>query len=127
MFLRRSGGQSQFSTALAGQFSDHESLRELVPWMLAHLHERLRVEDLAEKAGISERHFTRVFREKTGYAPAAYLERLRVEAACRRLEESSRGTKEIALESGFSDADNMRRAFRRVLNTTPEQFRQHFT
>jgi transcriptional regulator GlxA family with amidase domain len=127
MFLRRPGGQSQFSTALAGQFSDHELLKELVPWMLAHLHEKLRIEELAARAGLSERHFTRVFRERTGHSPATFLERLRVESACRRLEESSRGTKEIAAETGFSDADSMRRSFRRVLNTTPEAYRQHFS
>jgi transcriptional regulator GlxA family with amidase domain len=126
MFLRRSGGQSQFSAALSGQFADNESLKELVPWMLANLKESLRVEDLAARVGMSERHFTRIFRERTGYSPATYLERLRVETACRRLEESSRGTKEIAAECGFGDPDRMRRAFRRVLDTTPELFRQHF-
>jgi transcriptional regulator GlxA family with amidase domain len=126
MFLRRPGGQSQFSTALAGQVSDWEPLRELVPWMLAHLEEPLRVEDLATQAGMSVRHFTRVFAERTGYSPAVYLERLRVEAGCRRLEESSRGTKEIAAQCGFGDADRMRKAFRRVLNTTPEMYRHVF-
>jgi len=126
MFLRRPGGQSQFSTALAGQFSDNETLKELIPWMLAHIEQPLRVEDLATQAGMSSRNFTRVFTDRTGYSPAAYLERLRVEAACRRLAESSRGTKEIAIQCGFRDADTMRKSFRRILNTTPELYRHVF-
>ncbi len=126
MFLRRPGGQSQFSTALAGQYSDNETFKELIPWMLGHLDQPMRVEDLATRAGMSVRNFTRVFTERTGYSPAAFLERLRVEAGCRRLAESSRGTKEIAIECGFRDADGMRKAFRRVLNTTPELYRQVF-
>ena len=77
MFLRRSGGQSQYSTALAGQSTDHEPFGDLIPWMLANLGERVRVEDLAARAGMSERHFSRVFRERTGHSPAAYHERLR--------------------------------------------------
>ncbi len=127
MFLRRPGGQSQFSTALAGQFSDNETFKELIPWMLAHIGESLRVEDLATQTGMSVRNFTRVFTERTGYSPAAFLERLRVEAGCRRLAESSRGTKEIAIECGFRDGDAMRKSFRRVLNTTPELYRQVFS
>ena len=127
MFLRRPGGQSQFSTALAAQLLDNDRFKDLIPWMLAHLQEPLRVEDLASQAGMSVRHFSRVFTERTGSSPAAYLEQLRVEASCRRLEESSRGTKEIAIECGFGDADGMRKAFRRVLNTTPELYRQLFS
>ena len=126
MFLRRPGGQSQFSTALAGQFSGHETFSELIPWMLAHLEQPLRVEDLATQAGMSVRNFARVFTERTGYSPATYLERVRVEAACRRLTESSKGTKEIATECGFRDADGMRKAFHRVLNTTPQLYRHAF-
>jgi AraC-like DNA-binding protein len=94
--------------------------------MLAHLEQPLRVEDLATQAGMSVRNFTRVFTERTGYSPAVYLERVRVEAACRRLAESSKGTKEIATECGFRDADGMRKAFRRVLNTTPQLYRHAF-
>lgn len=127
MFLRRPGGQSQFSTVLAGQFSDRETFSELVPWILAHLDQSLRVEELATQAGMSVRNFTRVFTERTGYSPASYLERVRVEAACRRLAESSKGTKEIATECGFRDADGMRKAFHRVLNTTPQLYRNAFS
>lgn len=126
MSLRRPGGQSQFSTALAGQFSGNETWSDLIPWMLAHLHQPLRVEDLAAKAGMSARNFTRVFTARTGYSPAAYIERVRVEAACRRLAESSKGTKEIATECGFRDADTMRKAFHRVLHTTPQLYRHAF-
>ena len=126
MFLRRPGGQSQFSTALAGQFSDRETFSELIPWLLAHLDQPLRVEDLATQAGMSVRNFARVFADRTGYSPATYLERVRVEAACRRLAESSKGTKEIATECGFRDADGMRKAFQRVLNTTPQLYRHAF-
>ena len=126
MFLRRPGGQSQFSTALAGQFSDHETFSELIPWLLTHLERPLRVEDLATQAGMSVRNFARVFADRTGYSPATYLERVRVEAACRRLAESSKGTKEIAIECGFRDADGMRKAFQRVLNTTPQLYRHAF-
>lgn len=127
MFLRRPGGQSQFSTALAGQFSDRETFSELIPWVLAHLDQPLRVEELATQAGMSVRNFTRVFTERTGYSPATYIERVRVEAACRRLAESSKGTKEIATECGFRDADGMRKAFQRVLNTTPQLYRHTFS
>jgi transcriptional regulator GlxA family with amidase domain len=75
---------------------------------------------------MSPRNFARVFRAQTGYTPARFVERLRVEAACRKLEQDGGGLKAIAAATGFGSADSMRRSFVRRLRVSPEQYRAHF-
>jgi transcriptional regulator GlxA family with amidase domain len=126
LFLRRPGGQSQFSAQLAAQAAEREPIRDLLAWIADHPGEDLSVESLAAEAGMSPRNFARVFAREVGTTPARYVERARVEAARRRLEESRRSLEEIAAACGFASADVFRRAFARTLHVTPAAYRTRF-
>ncbi len=119
MFLRRSGGQSQFSVLLSGEASAYKPIEELTEWMVQHLDHDLSVESLAERCRMSPRHFARVFAEEKGTTPARYVERLRVSTARTLIQDSGIALKEVAARTGFGSADSMRRAFRRVLAVSP--------
>jgi transcriptional regulator GlxA family with amidase domain len=94
--------------------------------MAEHLGEDLRVEALARRAAMSPRHFARVFVQETGTTPAKFVESLRLEAARRYLEDSTRGQKEISPLCGFSSAEVMRRTFLARLHITPGTYRRQF-
>ena len=126
LFLRRPGGQSQFSRSLAAQASARKPLSELLVWAVENLDKDLSVENLASRAAMSRRNFTRVFTAELSTSPAHYIEQLRVEAGRRLLEESRRSVEEIAFACGFSSAELMRRAFLRSIRTTPSQYREVF-
>ena len=126
LYLRRPGGQSQFSAALSLQSADRHPLHELQSWVLENLDKPLTVETLAGRASMSPRNFARVFSREMHMTPAKFVERLRVETARRRLEETDRGLKEIAHECGFGSAAAMRGVFQRQVGTAPGQYRQHF-
>jgi transcriptional regulator GlxA family with amidase domain len=126
MFLKRPGGQSQFSAQLALQTADREPLRELQAWIADHLAEELTVTALAEQVAMSERNFARVFTREVGLSPARFVERARVEGARRRLEESADGVDGIASHCGFGSAEVMRRAFLRLLGVPPSAYRGRF-
>ncbi|SPM43219.1 Transcriptional regulator GlxA family, contains an amidase domain and an AraC-type DNA-binding HTH domain [Mycobacterium numidiamassiliense] len=127
LFMRRPGGQSQFSTALAAQTADREPLRELQAWIVENLSADLSVEMLAERAHMSPRHFARVFSREVGQTPARYVEQVRVEAAQRRLEESTDSLEEIAGHCGFGSVNSMRRSFLRIRGIPPSAYRQRFS
>ena len=127
LYLRRPGSQAQFSVPLAAQATDRGSLRDLQMWMMEHLGDHLSVEALAKRVAMSPRHFARVFRAEMGVAPGAFVERLRIESARRRLEESKRSVEQIALDCGFGTADSLRRTFRRRLRVSPAAYRARFT
>ena len=126
MFLRRPGGQSQFSISLAGQTTAPRTMREFLGWLVENLHRRLSVADMASRAGMSERQFARVFAQELGTTPAAMLERLRVEAARRRLEANPQGLAGVAAACGFGSEEAMRRAFGRQIQTSPGLYRSRF-
>ncbi|HSV06921.1 MAG TPA: GlxA family transcriptional regulator [Candidatus Binatus sp.] len=126
MFLKRPGGQSQFSAQLAVQSADREPLRELQAWIADHLDGELAVPTLAAQVAMSERNFARVFRREVGCTPARFVERARVEGARRRLEESSDGVDVIAGQCGFASPEVMRRAFLRLLGVPPSAYRGRF-
>src|SRR5207302_2274483 len=100
LYLRRAGGQSQFSTALSLQASDRKQIEEIRSWTHDNLRQDLPVEKLAAKAGMSPRNFARVFLKDTGTTPARFVECLRVEAARRRLEESHDKLEKVANDCG---------------------------
>ncbi|MCQ4046472.1 GlxA family transcriptional regulator [Streptantibioticus rubrisoli] len=127
MFVQRPGGQAQFSTQLAAQRPIREPLRELQAWVADHLADDLTVRVLAERAGMSERNFTRVFRAETGRTPAAYVETVRVEAARALLETTDITVDAIARACGFGTAETLHRRFRHTLGVTPGQYRHHFS
>jgi transcriptional regulator GlxA family with amidase domain len=126
MFLVRPGGQAQYSHMLSHQAVTSQPLRELQVWMLQHLREPLTVESLAERIGMSARHFTRVCLRETGMNPGQFVDRMRVEAAQQIIDSSSRGLKEIAASCGFQSADAMRRTFLRVLGVTAAEYASRF-
>jgi transcriptional regulator GlxA family with amidase domain len=126
LYLRRPGGQSQFSAALSMQFSNREPLRELQAWILENLGASLDVQTLAQRVAMSPRNFARVFRKETGLTPGKYIDRLRVETARRRLEESRQSLKRIADECGFGTVSSMRTVFQKLIGIPPGQYRQHF-
>lgn len=127
MYLRRAGGQSQFSTALALQASDRRQIEELRSWAVEHLAENLCVENLASKAGMSPRNFARIFLKETGTTPARFIEKIRVEAARRRLEECDDSIEKIASDCGLGSVQALRRSFRRVLRVAPSEYRKSFS
>jgi transcriptional regulator GlxA family with amidase domain len=126
LYLRRPGGQSQFSAALSLQLTDRKPLRELEAWVLDHLNKPLTVPMLAERVAMSPRNFARVFTKEMKTTPAKFVERLRVEAARRRLEESRNSLETIAGECGFGNVNSMRNVFQRALNVAPGHYRRHF-
>ncbi|HEY5766402.1 MAG TPA: GlxA family transcriptional regulator [Candidatus Udaeobacter sp.] len=126
LYLRRPGGQSQFSAALSLQLTDRKPLRELETWVLDNLQKPLSVPLLAERVAMSPRNFARVFTKEMKTTPAKFIERLRVEAARRRLEESHNSMEMIAGECGFGNVNSMRNVFQRTLKIAPGQYRRHF-
>ncbi len=126
LYLRRPGGQSQFSAALSLQGTDRKPLRELEAWVLDHLDQPLTVPVLAQRVAMSPRNFARVFTKEMKTTPAKFVERLRVEAARRRLEESQNSMEMIAAECGFGKVNSMRNVFQRALKIPPGQYRRHF-
>jgi transcriptional regulator GlxA family with amidase domain len=126
MFLRRPGGQSQFSVQLSTQQADREPIRELQRWIADHLGVDLSVEALARRAAMSPRNFARVFTREVGVTPGQFVENSRVEAARRRLGESADGVDSIASECGFGTRESMRRAFIRTLHVPPSAYRSRF-
>jgi transcriptional regulator GlxA family with amidase domain len=126
VYLRRSGGQAQFSTLLAAQDAETEPIHDLLAWLPEHLNDDLTVSALAQRTHLSARQFNRVFKADTGTTPADHIEAIRTEAACRLLETTPAPIEEIARSCGFGNPETMNRTFRRRLNTTPGSHRQHF-
>jgi transcriptional regulator GlxA family with amidase domain len=126
MFLVRPGGQAQYSHMLSRQATTFEPLRELQVYMMENLRSNLSVEALAEKMGMSPRHFSRVCLRETKMNPGHLVERVRVEAAQQMIDISSKGLKEIADACGFGSADSMRRSFQRVLGITAAEYVDRF-
>jgi len=126
LYLRRPGGQSQFSAALSLQLTDRKPLLELEAWVLDNLQKPLTVPLLAQRVAMSPRNFARVFTKEMKTTPAKFVECLRVEAARRRLEESHNSMETIADECGFGNVNSMRNVFQRTLRIAPGQYRRHF-
>ncbi len=126
MFLRRPGGQSQFSVQLRAQAAERRGLRDLQAWIADHLGDDLSVPALARRARMSPRNFARAFRREVGATPAAYVEAQRVEAARRLLETADLSVAEVAAACGFGRVETMHRAFRRGVRVSPGQYRRHF-
>ena len=131
VFLNRPGGQSQFSAALEAQAAaaDGNAPNAFAPlhgWIAEHLTGDLRVERLAEQAAMSPRTFARIYAATMGLTPARMVEKIRVEAVRRILEETDVPIKRIASMCGFGQEERLRRAFARQVGTTPAEYRQRF-
>jgi transcriptional regulator GlxA family with amidase domain len=126
LFLRRPGDQAQFSAALASREPEREPLREVQRHALERPAGDLSVETLAARAHMSPRHFARRFRAEVGVTPARYVERVRLEAARRALEDTSAPIASVAVGCGFGTPETMRRAFLRALGVGPAEYRRRF-
>jgi transcriptional regulator GlxA family with amidase domain len=126
VFVRRPGGQSQFSAQLLAWPATTPSIAQLQHWLSDHLDADLSLAALAARAGMSTRNFTRTFRRETGTTPAAYVERLRIETARRLLETTGLTVETVAKQVGLHRPETLYRAFRRRVGTTPDRYRQHF-
>ncbi len=126
VFLKRPGGQSQFSAHLRAQLAEREPVRDLQVWIADNPAEDLAVPALARRAGMSARNFARVFTREVGATPARFVESARLDAARRLLEETSEGVEEVAAHCGFGSAEAMRRAFDRQLHVRPADYRRRF-
>jgi transcriptional regulator GlxA family with amidase domain len=126
LFVKRPGGQAQFSAHLAGQMAEREPLRDLQAWIPDNLTADLTVPALAARACMSDRNFARAFRNETGMTPAAYVEAARVESARISLETGGEPVEAVARRSGFGTVETMRRAFRRRLGVSPGSYRERF-
>lgn len=126
VFVRRPGGQSQFSAQLAAQLAERDALRDLQHFIAEHPEADLSVPALARRSHMSERHFARVFSSEVGTTPANYVEQARTEVARRLLEETGLGIEAVADGAGFGSVETMRRAVQRHLGVSPSDYRQRF-
>jgi transcriptional regulator GlxA family with amidase domain len=126
VYLHRPGGQSQFSTPMRAQVPRRDPLRELQSYIDTHPTADLSVPALARRAGMSERHFSRVFTEQTGVSPGRYVDRCRAEAARRLLETTDHPLDRVARESGHGSPETLYRAFRRHWKVSPGDYRRRF-
>lgn len=126
IYLKRPGGQSQFSAALTSQMRGSTGMRDIQSWLLANLDRPLRIPDMASHAGMSPRNFTRLFAAELGTTPASYLESVRCERAKALLLDSDLPLKAIAFRCGFTSDEQMRKAFLRRLSLTPRDYRDRF-
>lgn len=127
LFLKRPGGQSQFSDPLAAQTADTSgTFNDLHAWITTNLDTDLRVERLAERAGMSPRTFARIYTERIGRTPAKSVEMLRLDRARSLLENSDMALTRIVGQCGFGDEQRMRRVFQRHLQITPNEYRHRF-
>jgi transcriptional regulator GlxA family with amidase domain len=125
MYLKRPGGQSQFSVPLE-PVSATRRVEDLRHHIMRHIAQPLTVADLAAHAHLSERQLTRVFKSELGMTPSAYIESVRVELARNQLESTDATLERIVSVCGFGTTDTLVRAFRRRLDTTPTEYRRRF-
>jgi len=126
MYLKRPGGQSQFSASLQAQATEGRRLAPLLSWLTEHYRESISVETMASRAAMSARTFARVFLAETGDTPAYYLEKLRLEHASRLLETTGISLDSAARDCGFTGREQLRRAFQRHRGVTPQEYQKRF-
>jgi len=126
VFLRRTGNQAQYSAQLRTQVADRRPLRELQQYIADHPDADLSLAALADRLHMSPRHLGRVFCQEVGMSPGRYVERIRLETARRRLEESDHSVEAVALAAGFGSAETMRRVFVSNLAVSPTDYRRRF-
>ncbi|GGG61218.1 AraC family transcriptional regulator [Salipiger pallidus] len=127
MYLKRPGGQSQFSTVLTGQMSGASGVADVRSWASLNLEQPMTLDDLATRAGMSVRSFTRAFTAEVGLSPMAWLEQVRSDRARTLLLDGDLPLKAIAQRAGFRSDEQMRKVFRRRFSLSPRDYRARFT
>jgi transcriptional regulator GlxA family with amidase domain len=126
IFMRRPGGQSQFSTYIFSEAKTRKDFRGLQAWIVSNPQKDLSVEQLAERMSMSPRNFSRLFCQEIGLTPAKFVERVRLEAAKNMMLQTDLPMESVAVNCGFGNAEQMRRTFQRLLKTTPQEHRSYF-
>lgn len=126
VYLKRPGGQSQFSLHLTSQSTSHPRIREVQDWILCHVDAPHALAELARRAAMSERNFRRVFAREVGCSPTAFLESARLDAAKRLLEAGDLPLKSVAGRVGFASEQSLRTLFRKRLGVSPQDYRARF-
>ena len=126
LFLKRPGGQSQYSTFLSAQETGSERFRKLQLWVLENLTSDLSVSALAERMAMSPRNFARAFAVEAGQTPGKFIQQARLETARRMLEETDFHIDQVAWRCGYNNPETMRKAFARHLSVSPGDYRQRF-
>ena len=127
VYMKRAGGQEQYSEPLQFQTSATDRFADLAPWIMGHLRNDLSVEKLAERTCLSPRHFSRKFKTLFGDTPATFIENLRLDEARRRLTEKMQTIETVAGSVGFHSDDSFRRAFERRFGVNPSGYRRNFS
>jgi len=126
VFLKRSGGQKQYSEPLEFQINSTDRFADLASWMVEHMRGELSLAALAKRVCLSPRHFVRRFKQAFGGTPAAFVENLRLDEARRRLSERTQTIENVASSVGFQSDDVFRRAFQRRFGVKPSSYRSQF-
>ncbi len=126
VYVKRPGGQEQYSEPLQFQLQSRSRFADLLPWMLAHLDQDLSVDVLAERLCLCPRQFARRFRQEFHTSPASFVRRMRLDEARTRLSAPDCTVESVAQSVGFSHADNFRRAFERCFGVAPSEYRSKF-
>jgi len=126
VYMKRPGGQEQYSEPLQFQLQSRSRFGDLLPWMLAHLDQDLSVEALAARVSLCARQFSRRFTQEFGSSPALFVRRLRLDEARQRLSAPECTVDSVARSVGFSDGDNFRRAFEHCFGIPPSAYRGRF-
>ena len=126
VFMRRPGGQSQFSTYVLNEAKTRKDFRELQAWIVSNPNADLGVECLADKMAMSPRNFSRLFNDEVGISPAKFVERVRLEAARNMMVQTDQPIEAVAEKCGFHNSEQMRRSFQRLLKITPQDYRDKF-
>ncbi|HEX4223119.1 MAG TPA: GlxA family transcriptional regulator [Pseudonocardiaceae bacterium] len=127
MFLRRPANQTQFSAQLSAQVAHRAPLRDVQAWVTEHPEADLSVDTLAQRVGLSPRQFARAFAEEAGISPGRYVDKVRLEAARRHLEDTAADVGQVARTCGYGTPESMRRAFVRTIGVSPAEYRRRFT
>lgn len=127
VYLKRSGGQSQFSVHLASQNTNHAGIRQAQDWILSNIDQVMALPDLADRASMSERNFRRVFVKEVGMAPLDFIETVRLDTAKRLLEDADLPLKSIASRVGFASEQSLRKLFVRRMGIAPDDYRARFS
>lgn len=125
VYMRRSGESTQGSVYLDHRAHAHEGIHRVQDWIVAHPDQRVRVEDMAQRAALSPRHFTRLFKETTGVTLLQFAHKVKLETARRMVSETSLTAEQIALQCGFEDARQLRRMWRARFGTSIREERRH--